>query len=105
MNETTTTFGGAVNGVRKSIKDVAATLKNLRDQHSGEMRPSDSKEDFPEVMANLTLAYRHLEDASMRLGKVLQAVDGGESVYDKETTVGVCGNNDKGTAIGSAQQQ
>jgi hypothetical protein len=29
------------------------------------------------------LAYRHLEDASMRLGKVIQALDGGVSVYDK----------------------
>jgi hypothetical protein len=34
------------------------------------------------------LAYRHLEDASMRLGKVMQALDGGVSVYDRATTVG-----------------
>jgi hypothetical protein len=34
------------------------------------------------------LAYRHLEDASMRLGKAIQAMDGGTSVYDKRTTVG-----------------
>jgi hypothetical protein len=34
-------------------------------------------------MANLTLAYRHLEDASMRIGKVKQARNGGESIYDK----------------------
>jgi hypothetical protein len=38
--------------------------------------------------ANITLAYRHLEDASMRLGKALQAIDGGVSVYDRATTVG-----------------
>lgn len=38
-------------------------------------------EDRGEVMANLTLAYRHLEDAKMRLGKVIQAVDG-VSIYD-----------------------
>ncbi len=42
----------------------------------------------PEVIANVTIAYRHLEDASMRLGKALQALDGGVSVYDKSTTVG-----------------
>jgi len=41
-----------------------------------------------EAIANATLAYRHLEDASMRLGKVLQALDGGVSVYDRATTVG-----------------
>lgn len=41
-----------------------------------------------EALNNVMLAYRHLEDASMRLGKVLQALDGGVSVYDKATTVG-----------------
>jgi hypothetical protein len=41
-----------------------------------------------DVGANITLAYRHLEDASMRLGKALQALDGGVSVYDRDTTVG-----------------
>ncbi|MDB4876430.1 MAG: hypothetical protein JWM41_2876 [Gemmatimonadetes bacterium] len=41
-----------------------------------------------EVVANATLAYRHLEDASMRLGKALQALDGGVSVYDRASTVG-----------------
>lgn len=51
-------------------------------------RDVKKEEDRGEVMANLTLAYRHLEDASMRLGKVLQAYDGGVSVYDKATTVG-----------------
>lgn len=38
----------------------------------------------PEVIANVMLAYRHLEDASMRLGKAIQAIDGGISVYDKD---------------------
>jgi hypothetical protein len=41
-----------------------------------------------EAVANVILAYRHLEDASMRLGKVIQALDGGVSVYDKRSTVG-----------------
>ena len=36
-----------------------------------------------EAIANVMLAYRHLEDASMRLGKAIQALDGGVSVYDK----------------------
>lgn len=36
-----------------------------------------------EAIANIMLAYRHLEDARMRLGKVIQAVDGGVSIYDK----------------------
>jgi hypothetical protein len=32
-----------------------------------------------EAIANVTLAYRHLEDASMRLGKAIQALDGGRN--------------------------
>jgi hypothetical protein len=41
-----------------------------------------------EALANATLAYRHLEDASMRLGKAIQALDGGVSVYDKDQVPG-----------------
>lgn len=32
-----------------------------------------------EVVANITLAIRHLEDAAMRFGKAIQAADGGKS--------------------------
>lgn len=39
--------------------------------------------DINETRANLTLAYRHLEDARMRLGKAIQAIDGGVSCYDE----------------------
>lgn len=46
-------------------KEAYKTSPNLTEQ-----------EDRGEVIANLTLAQRHLEDAKMRLGKVIQAVDG-----------------------------
>jgi len=36
-----------------------------------------------EMMDNLVLAYRHLEDARMRIGKALQAYDGGKSCYPR----------------------
>jgi hypothetical protein len=39
--------------------------------------------DKPEVLANLTLSFRHIEDAIMRLGKTIQALDGGVSCYDE----------------------
>ena len=32
---------------------------------------------------NLTLAFRHVEDAKMRLGAVIQAYQGGISILDK----------------------
>jgi hypothetical protein len=67
-----------INDLRGAIKDTAADMLLLKEH----MEP------VPEATANLTLAYRHLEDASMRLGKVIQALDGGVSVYDKRTTVG-----------------
>lgn len=81
-----TTFEGSINGLRSQIKAIAQNLKQDKEMKS--KSETNSVEDAGEVMANLTLAYRHLEDASMRLGKVLQAYDGGVSVYDKDTTVG-----------------
>lgn len=60
--------------LRRDIKAIADRLSELR--HDGHEGPS-------EAYANATLAYRHLEDASMRLGKAIQALDGGMSVYDQ----------------------
>jgi len=68
---------GAINAARAEIKATAAAVLALK----GDMIEV-------EAVANVMLTYRHLEDASMRLGKVLQALDGGVSVYDKRTTVG-----------------
>lgn len=50
---------------QKSAKDVTYDVKE--------------GEDRGEVVANLMLAYRHIEDARMRLGKVYQARNGGIS--------------------------
>ena len=38
---------------------------------------------YGEMHANITLAYRHLEDARMRIGKILQAAGDGVSILDK----------------------
>ncbi len=67
----------AANAMRADIKQIAAKVLAMK-----------ASMDNGEAIANVMLAYRHLEDASMRLGKVIQAVDGGVSVYDKRTTVG-----------------
>ena len=84
--EVMATFEEAVNAERRQIKSIAGSIQAMKDKVATE--PENDKENRGEVMANLMLAYRHLEDASMRLGKVLQARDGGVSVYDKESTVG-----------------
>jgi hypothetical protein len=36
-----------------------------------------------EASQNIELAFRHLEDCRMRLGKAIQAYDGGTSVYPR----------------------
>jgi hypothetical protein len=58
--------------LRRELKVLAEKVRALRDT-----APSN------EAAANVMLAYRHLEDASMRLGKAIQALDGGVSVYDR----------------------
>lgn len=86
MNEDTkATFQVFCNDIRREVKTLAAETKLLASEQVGPVLP---REDRGEMIANLMLAYRHLEDASMRLGKAIQASDGGVSVYDRATTVG-----------------
>lgn len=73
---------GLCNDLRRVLKNDAEAVNKLRQA----ARPGPGID--PEVISNVTLAYRHLEDASMRLGKAMQALDGGVSVYDRATTVG-----------------
>lgn len=64
--------------LRIEVRDLAVIVKGMmkNEGHGIEADVGESK-------ANIMLAYRHLEDARMRLGKVIQAEDGGVSVYDK----------------------
>ena len=73
------------NDLRLKIKQVADHAREV--QNFVRQQPP-GPEANGEMHANLMLAYRHLEDASMRVGKAIQAFDGGVSVYDKKTTVG-----------------
>ena len=81
MSEGKQSFEDIVMELREKILDVATDVKETK--RKLEQSEADGKEDTGEEYANLMLAYRHLEDARMRLGKVLQARDGGVSVYDK----------------------
>lgn len=69
-----------VNDLRGKIQAVAEEVLQVKKNYSFEERVREN-EDRGEAMANFTLAFRHLEDAKMRLGKVIQAVEG-VSVYD-----------------------
>jgi len=85
-------FTDSVNTVRKAIKKEGKFLMDLKETVMNSTLSQNA--DRSEVIANIVLTYRHLEDASMRLGKVLQAFDGGVSVYDNVTTIGQT-NGDK----------
>jgi hypothetical protein len=58
--------------VRKQIKQVAQTVRAMH-RHPEFTSVHSQGEEI------LQLAYRHLEDASMRMGKAIQAYDGGKS--------------------------
>jgi hypothetical protein len=75
------------NDLRDRIKQIGAEVKNLQ-QHDfftveGGSVGYHPEPDLGEMRANIQLAYRHLEDARMRLGKTIQALEGGVSKFDK----------------------
>ena len=74
------TFKERVDYTRQSIKQIAKDVYDLKETKQNSENVQG--ENIGEVMANLTLSYRCLEDGSMRLGKVLQHLNGGDSKYD-----------------------
>lgn len=97
VTEVKTTFVGACEAHRESIELVAKYVKNMAEGLKNSKEDGIVPEDKSEMIANLILSYRHLEDAKMRLGKAIQAKNGGVSIYDKNTTIGI----DKGMDQGS----
>lgn len=75
--------------MRDSLKPFAVQLFAIRKQIGAAPVDPKSVEDRAEELANLTLAYRHLEDAIMRCGKVIQAYNGGVNPNEKPATGGV----------------
>lgn len=77
-------FKNECNDLRRQILTTGDWVRVLMG-HPGVQPPTttdDSARDIGEMKANIMLAFRHLEDARMRLGKAIQAFDGGVSVYD-----------------------
>jgi len=77
--------------MRGDIEHVKSKVKNLigHPEIIGKLEdftsPTNYKklEGMSEAQQNIILAYRHLEDARMRLGKAVQAFDGGKSCYPR----------------------
>lgn len=62
------------------VWEAEQTAHNANDPNEGAAKRA---RDHAEMKANLMLTYRHLEDARMRLGKAIQAFDGGKSCYER----------------------
>jgi len=73
---------------RKEMKRMASRVLAFKKMLANGDMALPQEADVSEMIANAMIAYRALEDASMRMGKVQQAYDGGVSVYDKDQTVG-----------------
>ena len=75
--------------VRMDILETARTVelimnhKSFRDEDQVLTSPNIPSSRKANMKANITLAFRHLEDARMRLGKVMQAYQGGTSILEK----------------------
>jgi len=74
-------------------KDIQALKERVADLHNSSVFDAPggilSRGNVPEdqhcnMHANITLVFRALEDARMRLGKVMQASQGGVSILDKK---------------------
>lgn len=69
---------------RATLKPIATDIKNIKvhaffGKYNSSMGAGDGKDqnaDIGEMIANIMLAYRHMEDARMRLGKVFEAYFG-----------------------------
>lgn len=75
----------------EALKEVCSKIRNEIEHLKNGMNAlhvlasETTTGDLGEMHANITLAFRHLEDARMRLGKVIQASGDGVSKYDKPT--------------------
>ena len=69
-------------GIRDELKQVGDQVKCLKN-HGDFNLPDTYKGQKGEMIANIMLTYRHLEDARMRVGKILQAAGDGVSILDK----------------------
>lgn len=76
--------------LKEICDDLRVEIKQTADKVHALLSHSefDEIEAYPgqvsEMKANIMLTYRHLEDARMRVGKILQAAVDGVSILDKK---------------------
>lgn len=73
------------NRIRAACKVLEMDLRALKDKIVKDR--SGQEDSFPgqtsEILGQVTLAFRHLEDARMRVGKIIQYSGDGVSCFDK----------------------
>jgi hypothetical protein len=78
------TFDEQAQVLRRKLKLIGDEVKELH-KSAAFVLPEEFEGQDNEMKANIMLSFRHIEDAAMRLGKAIQAYDGGVSVYDKQS--------------------
>lgn len=69
--------------LRQAIQPLVDRARQLMNHPIYEAGEVQSGSNPGEMKANTMLALRHLEDAKMRIGKAIQAFDGGVSCYPR----------------------
>lgn len=90
MQPTINKFTQDCSAARTNIKAIGKQVLELKNFTVG-MTELTQVSDKGEMIANVTLAYRHLEDAAMRLGKAIQAYETGNSIYDQNDSMRAAG--------------
>ena len=68
--------------MRAELKGSGIKIKKMMNHPAFDEELPEGAE-YGEMKANLVIAYRSTEDAIMRMGKAIQAFDGGVSCYKK----------------------
>lgn len=68
------------NGICSDLLVLESSVRDIR--HHSELDDDLPGINKSEIRGNAMLAFRHLEDARMRLGKCIQHAEGGVSKYD-----------------------
>lgn len=81
-------FKGTMDDMRVGLKSMVSQAADIKAKISNPNNAVDPGQDKGEMIANVTLALRHLEDAAMRFGKAIQAASGGVSPLGGPDTPG-----------------
>lgn len=71
------------NRLRAELKSIEKQIRAAKEKPELSSVPEHYAGQRGEMIAQSMLAVRHIEDARMRLGKVLQYAGDGVSIYDK----------------------